>query len=146
MIEVLPCVPTMAPDGGTMTTPVVEERDRGGIYPSTDTYPVILYLCELIVNQSGRDYRPTDEVVIEPDMGAKAVPVFDNFGRLLSIKVTEGGEGFTERPRVYIKSETGFGAYIIPKFCIDRVGIDDLNRNPSLQDKIVSVVNCVGKF
>ena len=148
MIEVPPCVPTMAPNGGTITTPVVEDGDGdlGGSYPSTDTYPVILYLCELIVNQSGRDYKPTDEIVIEPNNGATAVPKFDNFGRLLSIKVTSGGEGFLERPRVYIKSETGFGSYIIPKFCIDRVGIDDLNRNPSLQDKIVSVVNCVGKF
>ena len=147
MIEVLPCVPTLAPNGGTITTPVIDEgRERGGPYPSTDTYPVILYLCELIVDQSGRDYSPDDEVVIEPDMGATAVPKFDNFGRLLSIKVTSGGEGFTERPRVYIKTQTGFGAYIIPKFCIDRVGVNDLNRNPSLQDKIVSVVNCVGKF
>ena len=86
-----------------------------------------------------------DEIVIEPSMGATAVPKFDNFGRLISIKVTAGGEGFTERPRVFIKTETGFGANIIPKFCIDRVGVDDLDRDPTLQDKIVSVINCVGK-
>ena len=36
MIEVLPCTPTMAPNGGTITTPVpYEEGDRGD-YPSTD--------------------------------------------------------------------------------------------------------------
>ena len=145
MIEVLPCTPTMAPNGGTITTPVpYEEGDRGD-YPSTDSYPVILYLCELIVDESGMDYSPNDRIVIEPDMGATAVPKFDNFGRLLSIKVTDGGEGFTERPNVYIMTETGFGANIIPKFCIDRVGVDDLNRNPSLQDKVVTVINCVGK-
>ena len=78
-------------------------------------------------------------------MGATAVPKFDNFGRLISIKVTNGGEGFTTRPEVYIKTQTGFGARMIPKFCIDRVGIDDLERNPSLQDKIVTVISCVGK-
>ena len=46
---------------------------------------------------------------------------------------------------VFIMTETGFGGNIIPKFCIDRVGVDDLNRNPSLQDKVVTVINCVGK-
>ena len=125
---------------------IVTAGPRGGAYPSTDTYPVILYLCELIVNQSGMDYHPDDEVVIEPNMGATAVPKFDKFGRLLSIKVTAGGEGFTERPKVYIKTQTGFGAHIIPKFCIDRVGVNDLERDPELQDKVVTVVNCVGKF
>ena len=146
MIEVLPCVPTLAPDGGKITTPNPYDGpgDRG-LYPATDTYPVILYLCELIVDDSGMDYGPNDEIVIEPSMGASATPKFDSYGRLLSIKVTAGGEGFTERPKVYIKSETGFGASIIPKFCIDRLGVDDLNRNPSLQDKIVTVINCVGK-
>ena len=117
-----------------------------GTYPSTDSYPVILYLCELIVDQSGMDYRPEDEIVIEPSMGATAVPKFDKFGRLLSIKVTAGGEGFTTRPKVFIRSQTGFGAHIIPKFCIDRVGVNDLERNPTLQDKVVTVINCVGKF
>ena len=146
MIEVLPCVPTLAPNGGTITSPI-PNADPGleGLYPSTDSYPVILYLCELIVDESGMDYGPDDEIVIEPSMGATAVPKFDNFGRLISIKVTAGGEGFTERPRVFIKTETGFGANIIPKFCIDRVGVDDLERDPTLQDKIVSVINCVGK-
>ena len=81
-----------------------------GTYPSTNSYPVILYLCELIVDQSGMKYNPEDEIVIEPSMGATAVPKFDNFGRLLSIKVTAGGEGFTTRPKVFIRSQTGFGA------------------------------------
>ena len=145
MIEVLPCVPTYAPNGGTITTPVVRPPQDRGDYPSSDSYPVILYLCELVIDESGLDYGPDDEIVIEPDMGATAVPKFDNFGRLISIKVTNGGEGFTTRPEVYIKTQTGFGARMIPKFCIDRVGIDDLERNPSLQDKIVTVISCVGK-
>jgi len=77
-------------------------------------------------------------------MGATAVPKFDKFGRLLSIKVTAGGEGFQEIPKCYIKSNSGFGSKITPKFCIDRLGEDDLDREPSLQDKIVSVIDCVG--
>ena len=147
MIEVLPGVPTLVPNGGTITTPPLDDSlDLRGNYPSTDSYPVILYLCELIVDESGMDYSPEDEIIIEPSMGATAVPKFDNLGRLLSIKVTSGGEGFTTRPKVYVKTETGFGSFIIPKFCIDRIGTDDLERDPSLQDKVVNVINCVGKF
>ena len=62
MIEVLPCVPTLAPNGGTITSPI-PNVDPGleGLYPSTDSYPVILYLCELIVDESGMDCSPDDE-------------------------------------------------------------------------------------
>jgi len=145
LIEILPGVSTYFPSGGSMTSPSIrkdiEVTDK---YPSTTSYPVIIYLCELIVNKSGMDYQPTDEVVIEPNMGATAVPKFDKFGRLLSIKVTAGGEGFQEIPKCYIKSNSGFGSKITPKFCIDRLGEDDLDREPSLQDKIVSVIDCVG--
>ena len=146
MIEVPPGTPTFTTLGGSITSPIPFETPDTGDYPSTDSYPVILYLCELIVDESGMDYGPDDEIVIKPDYGATAVPKFDRFGRLLSIKVTNGGEGFTQRPEVFIKTQTGFGARIIPKFCIDRVGIDDLDRDPSLQDKIVSVISCVGKI
>ena len=114
-------------------------------YPSTDAYPVILYLCEIIVDKSGIDYQPGDEVIIEPNHGAKAEAKFDEYGRVLSVKVTEGGEGFVSVPKVFIKSKTGFGSKLIPKFCIDRVGLNDLERNPALQDQIISVVDCVGK-
>ena len=129
-----------------MTSPtIMEDIDIVDIlYPSTSSYPVIMYLCELIVDKSGVDYQPTDEVVIEPDMGATATPKFDDFGRLLSIKVTAGGEGFKQIPEVYIKTKTGFGSKITPKFCIDRLGENDLEREPGLQDKVISVVDCVG--
>ena len=105
-----------------------------------------MYLCELIVDESGMDYQPTDKVVIKPDMGATAVPKFDRFGRLLSIKVTAGGEGFQEMPQCYIESDSGFGSFIVPKFCIDRIGENDLEREPGLQDKVISVIDCVGSI
>ena len=152
--EILPGTPTLFPNGGSMTSPSIMEGVGGmdgrigtlptSLYPSTSSYPVIMYLCELIVDKSGVDYQPTDEVVIEPDMGATATPKFDKFGRLLSIKVTAGGEGFKQIPEVYIKTKTGFGSKITPKFCIDRLGENDLEREPSLQDKVLSVVDCVG--
>ena len=63
----------------------------------------------------------------------------------ISVKVTEQGEGFTEFPRLYIRSETGYNAQLRPKLCIDRVGSDDL-KQPTTQDKVVKVIDCVGKF
>lgn len=145
-VEILPGSPLFFPNGGSMTSPtIMKDIDITAVlYPSTSSYPVIMYLCELIVDKSGVDYQPTDEVVIEPDMGATATPKFDEFGRLLSIKVTAGGEGFKQIPEVYIKTKTGFGSKITPKFCIDRLGENDLEREPSLQDKVLSVVDCVG--
>jgi len=153
--EVLPGVPTFSENGGTITAPTTNqiELNMRGInvnprYPSlggSNNYPVVLYLCEIIVNDAGLGYKDTDQVIIKPDYGATATPKFDKFGRLLSVKVTAGGEGFQEVPRVYIKSDTGFGSDIIPKFCIDRLGADDLEREPSLQDKVITVIDCVGK-
>ena len=89
-----------------------------------------------------------DEIVIEPDNGAKAVPVLGEVGQVVSVKVTEPGEGFTERPTIYVRSQTGFNSILIPKLGIDRIGQDQL-KEPSeverLQGKLISVIDCVGK-
>ena len=82
-------------------------------------------------------------MVIEPDNGAEIIPTFDSNGSLIDLKIIDGGEGFTEFPVIYIESETGFNAKIRPRLCIDRV-TDELNL-PDIQDKVVSVVDCVGK-
>ena len=130
-----------------ITTPFASyDRLRGG-YPNLDTgsYPAVLYLCEIRVLETGINYASTDEVIIEPNFGAKATLQTGDQGIVLSVKVTESGEGFTEVPRVYIKTETGINAVLRPKLCIDRVG-DDALKEPRLQDKVVSIIDCVGKF
>ena len=131
---------------GVFTTPKPEYRRPSGDYPtsSNGSYPVILYLCEIFIDESGINYSPGDKIVIEPDIGAVAEPKFDARGRVTSIKVTESGEGFTEYPRLYIQSETGYNAVLRPKLCIDRVGNDEL-KEPTFQDKVITVIDCVGK-
>jgi len=118
-----------------------------GEYPTDGlgSYPVILYLCDIIIQESGINYSPGDEVVITPDIGAVVEPKFDSQGRVISVKVTESGEGFTEYPQIYIQSETGYNAVLRPKLCIDRIGVDQL-KEPTFQDQIVTVIDCVGKF
>ena len=131
---------------GVFTTPKPEYKRSSGDYPtsSNGSYPVILYLCEIFIDESGINYSPGDKVIIEPDIGAVAEPKFDARGRVTSIKVTESGEGFTKYPTLYIQSETGYNAVLRPKLCIDRVGNDEL-KEPTFQDKVITVIDCVGK-
>jgi hypothetical protein len=132
---------------GVFTSPKPDYSRFSGIYPasSSGSYPVILYLCEINIVDAGINYTKGDKIVITPDNGASAEPKFDQQGRVTSIKVTEGGEGFTEFPQLYIQSDTGYNAVLIPKLCIDRVGSDEL-KEPMTQDKVVTVIDCVGKF
>ena len=132
---------------GRFTTPQTGCPGRTqGTYPSSSdgSYPVILYLCEIIVREAGIAYQPGDEVIIEPPLGAAAAIEVDGQGRVTKVKVTEGGEGFKELPRVFVRSGTGFNAELLPKFCVYRVGEDEF-QNPELQDKIVTVIDCVGR-
>ena len=132
---------------GSITAPVQDASTVvRGDYPTLDTgnYPVILYLCGLEISNAGFNYSEGDQIVIEPSKGAVAVPKFGAFGTLESVKITSQGEGFTEIPNIYIESETGYNARLIPRFCIDRVSQDKL-KEPGVQDKIISVIDCVGK-
>tara|TARA_R110002020_G_scaffold7983_2_gene32996 strand:- start:12175 stop:13227 length:1053 start_codon:yes stop_codon:yes gene_type:complete len=133
-------------EAGSFTSPPLDNNAIiRGDYPSSGqgSYPVILYLCDIPIIDSGIGYTDGDEIVIEPNLGAKAIPTFDKFGRLLSIKVTQGGEGFTSRPKIYIRSETGINAKLIPKFCIDRLSDEEVREVGF--EKVIQVVDCVGK-
>ena len=169
VIEVIPGDEVTTPPGTRVVTECGEEI-RGGVpfiigcestftspkpdydrnqldYPSTDkgAYPVIMYLCEIIIKDNGFNYIDTDQVIIEPSNGAKAEAKFDKFGTVISVKVTEQGEGFKEMPKIYIQSDVGFNAELLPKLCIDRISNDDA-KEPTFQDQVVTVIDCVGKF
>ncbi len=118
-----------------------------GVYPSAGAsggYPVIMYLCEVLVKNPGWNYSSEDTISIEPNQGAVAVPKFDEYGRIISIKMTQTGEGFTQVPDIWIRSDTGLNSELLPKFCIDRIAYDEV-KEPTYQDKLVSVIDCVGK-
>ena len=48
-------------------------------------------------------------------------------------------------PKIYIQSDVGFNAELLPKLCIDRISNDDA-KEPTFQDQVVTVIDCVGKF
>ena len=106
----------------------------------TGEYPVIMYLCEIIIKNRGFGYVKGDKVIIEPSMGASAEAVLDNFGRVIEVKITKPGEGFKQMPNIYIESKTGYNAQFIAKLCIDRDGAKD----PEDTDKVITVIDCVG--
>ena len=132
VIQVPGCITT--PDPGPAPPP---PRDPA---LNTGEYPVIMYLCEIIVKNRGFGYLKGDKVVIEPSMGASAEAVFDNFGRVIEVKITNPGEGFKQMPNIYIESKTGYNAHLIGKLCIDRDGAKDPDDN----DKVITVIDCVG--
>ena len=139
------------PFRGVITAPSTSSEGRGieflkdsDGYPMTNSqYPAILYVCEAIIKNSGFGYQPTDKIIVEPANGAELEPKFNEFGQLIAVKVISGGEGVKEIPDVYIESATGFNAKITLRFCIDRIGKDEFTE-PSYQDKIISIVDCVG--
>jgi len=129
---------------GSFTTPVgLGTTTRGG-YPSGDgSYPVVLSIDKINIMGPGISYKSGDRVVINPDRGATAEIDVNNMGNITAVRVTSPGEGFQEIPQVYVESDTGFNGELNPRFRIDRVSDDEI-ASPQLQDKIVSVVDCVG--
>jgi hypothetical protein len=130
-------------DGRTLTDPI---KSTTAIYPSKSNgqYPVILKLCEVFVEESGFGYSESDQVVIEPSNGATAKLSVTPNGAVTKIDVITKGEGFTEMPSIYIQSQTGYRATLIPRLCVERIG-NDLTIMPVTKEKIINVIDCPGK-
>ncbi len=138
--------PYVMKSAGKFTTPSLPVKQESGVYPteSSGAYPAILTLCDIIIESPGYGYKEGDEIIIEPNAGATVVPTYSDIGVLMSVKITDGGQGFTESPDIYIKSETGFNAVLLPKFCVERIASDEFVDYKPSQDKLVSIVDCVG--
>lgn len=112
------------------------------------SYPAILYLCDLIIDNAGINYSTGDKVVIEPNTaGAEVEATFGPFGVVTGVRIINPGSGFTERPKIYIESETGYNVILQPVFCVRRIGDDKEGRELTDQEKfnLVRIVDCVGR-
>ncbi len=123
---------------GIVTAPLTDRTPR----KSENIYPVVLYICEVIITNPGFAYSEGDKVVIEPANGAEITPIFGPYGNLTSLKLIKGGEGFQQMPVAFIESETGTNARIAIRMCIDRIEDEVKDVDPT---KIISVIDCVGK-
>lgn len=113
------------------------------------SYPVILEIGDVIINNPGVNYDPEDRIVIEPDNGAVLTPIYNDVGSLTEVKIENPGIGFTDYPRIFIDSELGINAEIIPQFKIKRIG--DLSQDQDtiptgVQSQVIHVIDCVGKI
>jgi hypothetical protein len=139
---ILPGIPTKIKYPSVITTPPATSETVSGSYPirSDSSYPIILYLCGIIIQDPGFNYTANDELIISPSNGASATVKLDEIGRVVSVEVDTGGEGFTDIPKIYIKSQTGYNVKLTPKFCIDRV--TDEFQEPAINEKLITVIDC----
>ena len=141
--------PHIVKRAGKFTTPPLPVVRPQGNYPSSSdgAYPAIMYLCDVVVESPGISYNENDKIIIEPNAGASAVPKYNSNGGVESVKVTAGGEGFTQMPDVYIKSETGFNSELKPVFCPDRIAKDEVKEyDPQGKVQLVTIIDCVGQI
>ena len=114
-------------------------------FPSTDTgdYPVVLEIDDINILDSGFGYDPNDKVVV--GNGAEIKIKTDALGSVTGVDVVNGGIGFNEDPDIYIESESGYNAKLMPIFKVNRVG-DDVAPEAVDATAVIQVIDCVGKF
>jgi len=108
----------------------------------TDTYPVIVCLDEIIIENPGFGFDPCkDTVNIEPSNGAKAKIEESVNGEIRRIVVTDCGSGFTELPEISINTETGYNAILKPLMKFHKPEEIDVPKGTN----VIQVIDCVGK-
>ena len=136
-------------DGDIVTGPFTKQDVRKSLLPSTNfgQYIVSLKICNTAIVSAGINYSPDDKIIVEPANGAVLKPKFGVAGELLKIDIIDSGSGFEEMPKIYIRSETGYNAEILPILCVNRIGdIPESEYSIPFGEKIIKVVDCVGKF
>lgn len=132
-------------ENGQVTGGVV--LDSGSNYipaqESALSYPTVLSLKEVIINNPGINYSPgVDVVEITPNNGAILQASYTPFGQVARVKVVRPGVGFTVRPTITIRSESGVNADFTPVFEVVR---DLALFSPELQQrKIITVIDTAG--
>jgi len=132
---------------GTVTIPETSNENitvisQSSSLSSGNTYPVILYLDEIAIDNSGYLYDPSDKIFITPSNGTELEVEYDQFGRVSKVNVLKKGFGFTDIPEIGIISLTGYNADLRPILRARRV---DEGESIPEGTKVISVVDCVGK-
>lgn len=143
------------PDG----SPVVLKEDQTitlGLVPVTPPQPetvgtpynVSLCLDSIEVLDGGFGYNSDDEIIITPDNGTVAKLVVNEEGSVQRINIEKSGCGFIDLPEIRTNSPTGFNATFAPVLKAYRtpVGTTPQPITPTVTDKFISVIDCVGKI
>ena len=132
---------------GITTQPAVDVSE-GGKFPSTSTgdYPVVLEIDSINITNPGLGYDCSkDKVVIEPSNGAEFKLKCDPLGSIIGVDVINGGIGFNSDPDIYIQSDSGYNARLMPVFKVNRIG-EDIAPEAVAPTGVIQVIDCVGKF
>ena len=151
-------IPTPLPTGTTIGTTTGGRRGvpsgTKGPFPSTGAgdYPVVLEIDDINITNPGFGYNPDkDKIIIETSdgtsKGAELKIKTDPLGSLIGVDVVKGGIGFNEDPKIYIQSDSGYNAKMIPVFKVNRVGEDSAPEIVAAAGTpgVVQVIDCVGK-
>lgn len=130
-------------DSGNNYIPSQFAPEQSLIESAIPRYPTVLSLKEIIINNPGINYSPGIDVVeIAPNNGAILQAFFTPFGQVSRVKVVRPGIGYTFRPNITIRSESGINADFTPVFEVVR---DPIIFNPQLQQRnIITVIDTVG--
>ena len=64
-----------------------------------------------------------------------------------TVEILNPGSGFSDRPKINIRSSTGINAYIIPVFGVERIGdITEIEDVVPENAQVIEVIDCVGKI
>jgi len=129
----------------SITAPEYNVQRIGGNSPTSNNgeYPIVLEVGDVFISDPGLSYENGDRIVVSPSNGLVLEPKFDSLGSLTKVNIINPGQGFKEFPEIYIESDTGYNAKIIPIFNVRRV-VDEEIQVPVTG--IINVVDCVGKF
>jgi len=119
-----------------------DDRSDGG---NSATYQVYVCIEDLAILNGGVNYSPGDQIVINPNNGAKFEPIIDEFGVLREVRLVAKGCGFTDNPEIFVESQTGINALLVPVYSFTRLDseVDPFVVSPGAP--VVNVVDCVGK-
>ena len=134
-------------ESGILATYCPTEEVDTPIFTPNNTYNVVLEIGDVYIENTGVNYSSGDQIVIEPSNGAELEPKYDDTGRLIRVNILNPGIGFVEFPRIFINSNTGVNANIIPIFNITRLNEnEDGDVLPEIPQgtPLISVVDCVG--
>ena len=87
----------------------------------------------------GRDAAEmsTEEYLEEILRGSDTYDINDG-GNVIDVILINGGSGWTERPKINIRTQTGYNAVIVPRFCVQRIGDDNIGEIPPNTTRIIS--------
>jgi hypothetical protein len=135
--------PVEIQENGFITTP---NNSTESFEENSDSYQLLISIDDLAVLNEGVSYSPNDKIQIIPDNGAIVEPIINKFGNITDVNIISGGSGFTDIPDIIVVSQTGINAVLVPVFKFERIeNLDDISQ-PTLDDSVINVVDCVGKL